>query len=598
VSRLPAVLRLAIVGALVVAGVSLGRSIYQRMRLRRLTPSLSEHSKNSAESLEPANTLPQSDDAHAEPPRAVTAPEGTRTQTEPPGDSVTATNGEHGHAAAARPKRRWRDRRTVRNVRREAVRGHATWADRDEQDNETSRLPMDDAVHLGGLVLVEAFTPSTVSALYQALMDLPARQPSQKDEWIATLTRSRSATSGSGWGSLVTARPPGEFVVDGFHDSTLPKGVDAVWLQLHYPTPSLTMVAATFTFDEDAGDLSPLLRTNYRTEFSDVHLRIPGRLGRMRAKIPWARPSNYSVWKNIRGVTEQKALACELFVREREEACWRWLTARFRGRFSIERFDNRPCTRLLLTKAQRPFEGRSNSLEPVGLGSGPVVWRSTEGSGWSFKINGWRQHERRFAAIAAARRADAASDLRQEADSATSWSLTQLFHSDQSPLVVRWTMTCLLSLYVDRLGELRDRAGVRRRMGRPVRQAREFDKYLMGDGLDASTVASDLRTFAENLQRFRWSVPEYSEDRDEYPEPIRSRAAPAELVPTLCTSLSSQAARLLGDMSTTTTNLSASAALRQAIANTRLQRAVLTATVIATLIALTGLWLTLGELSV
>ena len=135
-------------------------------------------------------------------------------------------------------------------------------------------------------------------------------------------------------------------------------------------------------------------------------------------------------------------------------------------------------------------------------------------------------------------------------------------------------------------------------MGRPVRQAREFDKYLMGDGLDASTVASDLRTFAENLQRFRWSVPEYSEDRDEYPEPIRSRAAPAELVPTLCTSLSSQAARLLGDMSTTTTNLSASAALRQAIANTRLQRAVLTATVIATLIALTGLWLTLGELSV
>lgn len=62
----------------------------------------------------------------------------------------------------------------------------------------------------------------------------------------------------------------------------------------------------------------------------------------------------------------------------------------------------------------------------------------------------------------------------------TIWDLTQQFAKRQSTLVARWATTCLLSLYADRLASLRDQAG-RRRVASPVREARDFDRYLTGE---------------------------------------------------------------------------------------------------------------------
>lgn len=516
---------------------------------------------------------------------AVPTPDTDATATIESGDGSTSREQESQRTAG---KLRWHERPSILTIRKRAHAKRTFWGKWDRRYNDESRLPTDDAVHLGGITLVEAFTPSTVHALYAALADLPVREPDRKQEWLSALRYSRGKPFSIGWQSLVMVRPLNEPLhIDGFNDGTLPEGVDAVWLQLHYPTASLAMVVATFSFKEDAGDLSELLRADYQTEVGDVHIHVPGRLGRLRSRLPWARPRTYSARTNINHVRGQKNIAYERVASKYQEACWRWFANRFPGRFAVEPVADRPCVRLIFTSKLVPFRNQPRSLEPLGLMNAPTVWRSTEFNGWSIVLNDRGLREKHRATIVvAARRSDAAvKPLYDE----SLWHLTQMFEEYHAPLVVRWAMTSLISLYADRLAELRDRAGRPRRFRRPVRQASDLDRYVLGDGLDASSVASDIRQLASNLDGFRWEVAEYSEDREEYPQEIRDKEQPLELVPTLAESLKREAERLLQDMTTTTANIGASAQLRQSIANTRLQRAVFVLTIVATVIALLSL---------
>lgn len=492
---------------------------------------------------------------------------------------------------AARPprrKQRWRDRPSIHALRESVRQEDAYPADFDQESNEASRLPPDEAVHLGGFVLVEAFTPSTGSNLYSALEGLPIDQPDRKREWVTLLRDSRSAHRGGGWSRLALVRPPGRFIAsDGFHDSTLPTGVDAVWLSLHLLLPSLAVVVATFTFEEDAADLSGILRRDFSSQPGKTHIHVPGRLGSLRARIPWARPRNFRVWTNYWDVDELKRQACEEISLRYERDCWDWLNSRFRGRFAAERYANRPRVRLMFTTNRVPLAGRERAFGPVALDSSLIIWRSKDMPGWAMSLGDGRVH--RFGVIAAARRSDAVRRRDAGENAETLWRLTQDFHSYQSSLVVRWALLCLISICADRLGELRDRAGTRRRIGRPVRQARDLDGYLLGDGLDASTVVSDVLALTENERSFDRHVVDYSEDRDEYPDYIREAREPLKLLTFLRDSIRERAQRLHHDTDATTANVNSSAQLRQAIANTRLQRFVLLLATIATIAAIVSL---------
>jgi hypothetical protein len=485
-------------------------------------------------------------------------------------------------------RRRWRERQSVHALRREALKDHAAWADWDRRDNGETRLPDGEEVRLAGVVLAEVFTPSTVSALRKGLEDFPGARDKDKEEWIALLTKSRSAAGAGGWASLGVVRRSGEtFGFLGPIDPDLPDGIEAVWPYLFFPTPSLTVIVATFTLADQAGDLSDLLRADYHAQATEVRVRVNGRFGRVRAHIPWARPRLHGASWSLRTAEDQKRLACESLITRREADCWTWLAGRFPGGFSAEKSSARPAVRLLLTKESVPFSDRGRWLAPAGLSFAPGIWRSTDPAGWFLKFGDWPR-DRRFTITAAARSQDAARDHGGGESGDTTWYLTQDFAVDQSPFVARWAMTCLLSLYTDRLAELRDRAGTRRRVSRPVRQGRDLDRYLVGDGLDASTVVSDLEGFTRHLSRFRLHVPEYSEYLDGYPGPLRSRQ-PAELVPSMREQLQAQAETLGRDTAATTVNIRASAELRQSMANTRLQRVILCLTVLAITVAIISL---------
>jgi hypothetical protein len=505
--------------------------------------------------------------------------------------AVAAGETEEGGAAtapeAAPGRKRWYQRPTIRARKEEAERGSSITRALDDRENDETRLPSGEEVHLGGLAMMEAFTPSTVSSLYDVLEHWPARRAVQRRDWIEQLERSRGGAHG-GWQSLGVVRPRGAFIIgEGVHDPDLPDGVDAVWLHLSYVTPALAMIVATFTLSESAGELSDLLRQDYQTEHDDVRIRVYGRLGKLRANIPWARPARHGVSYSIRHPEDLKRRACLALIRGHEDGCGRWFARKFPGRLSADPED-RPVIRLVFTREQVPYAQRLPWLRPIGLDFALPIWRSVRPAGWWLAENRWPYEDRRYALTLAARRSDAAREPTAERDQGSNWYLTQRFGDDYAPLVARYGISALMSLYARELGQLRDRAGVRRFPKRPVQQARELDNYLARDGLDASTVAADLEALTSDLPRFRWNVPEFLEVLEVLPEPRRIRQSD-EFVPSLCRRIRDQALRLASDTEKTIGNIRASAELRQAIANTRLQRVLLILSLAAIIIAVVSL---------
>jgi hypothetical protein len=488
------------------------------------------------------------------------------------------------------PKRkRWYQRPTIRKLKKEAEEEDREFTRKwDERENKETRLPASEAIHLGGLVFTEAFTPSTVSSLYDTLERWPVEQHAKKQEWLDGLAKSRGGHRG-GWQNLGVIRPPGTFIMgDGHHDTNLPPGIDAVWINVSYITPAVAVVVATFTITEEAGDLSGLLRNNYRTEHFDARVRVYGRWGSLRARIPWARPARHGLGYSISHAEDQKRKACEALIQGHEQACSKWFFDQFRGRFAAAEDNERPRIRLIFLKQGAPYADRHPWLRPVDLDFAHPLWRSTEPKGWWLSEERWSRQGNPHVAVLAAKRSDGADEPTQGEKGESNWYLTQQFGTDYASLAARHALTALLAIYSSRLALLRDKAGIKRRFRRPVREGRELDNYLIRDGLDAATVTSDLKSFTEDLTMFRWDVPEFTEHREHLGKGAQKRPL-LEYVPSLCSSIRERAAQLASDTATTTQNIKAAAELRQAIANTRLQRLTSALSVIAVIIAIISL---------
>jgi hypothetical protein len=495
------------------------------------------------------------------------------------------------------PKRlRWWQRPTVRTLRRQAVERDYT-APWDERENEESRLPESDAVHLVGLVLAEAFTPTTAANLYRVLATLSGRKWEDSPNRRERLERSRTA-GGGGWENLGVLRRPGDFVLmDGMGatDPELPPDVSAVWLSLHYEMPSVAVLVATFTIEDDAGDLSAVMRRDHQTYYYDPRIKVSGHFGHVRAKVPWSRPARYRISTKGSHPVDGKRRECEALMSQHEDACLSWFVSRFPGSFAEAERKHRPSMRLLVTQEAVPFQDRRTPLESVGLDWNPDLWHSPEPDfGWSLSLDRWvdRSSQHRFRATLGGRRCDAAREQNGETGE-SGWYLTQRVSSDQSALMSRYALHALLTLYADRLAVLRDTAGTKRRFRRPVREARALDDYLSRDGLDVATITADVRVRTEDAEYFAWDVPTYVADRTHRP-PLSAGEEPLTFAEGVRRRLREQADRLELDTEATTKNIRASAELRQAIANTRLQRVVLALSALALLVAVISLLVAVG----
>jgi hypothetical protein len=499
----------------------------------------------------------------------------------------------HWYIVVASRYHRWHERMSISELRRRMLHDTEQWRQFDERDNNDARLPLDEEIYLGGVVLVEAFTPSTASRLKKSLEALPESYR-RKSEFISALERGRSATGSGGWGSLGSVRRPGSFGFDNL-DSEIPDAVEAVWPEIFYLTPSLTLLVATFTIKDDDGDLSGLMRADYTTTFSDPIIHVPGRLGWMRKRIPWLRPKGIRATGPNQRSEYKRMLACQDFISKHEKTCRDWFSMRFPGGVFFDGGpDSIPTVRILVTKENIPFQSRMRQLAPVGLSSVLDVWISDSEPDWRLGFGGQPQSGR-YAITAAVCGKDAAQSNDEGAPGDFNWYLMQKFAQNQSSLIARWAVSCLLSFYTGLLARLRDRAGRRRKIGRPVRGAQDLDRFLIREGLDASTVVSDLEEFAAHPVVFHFDVPGYTEDRSAYPESFQHKHPPAQLSAALLEKIKTQGERLMRDTDAATSNITASAELRQAIANTKLQRRVLVLTVASILIALASLYVAIAS---
>jgi hypothetical protein len=329
-------------------------------------------------------------------------------------------------------------------------------------------------------------------------------------------------------------------------------------------------------------------------QMRDIRIRVYGRFRRLRARFPWSRPKTHGEGGTMSNAEDEKRRAFEQVANDRETECCRWFSSRFRGRFSLAEPSIRPVARLIFTNEAVPFKERGGWMSTIGIDWVPSFYRSTDVPDWAFKDNQWPYGRRQFILTFAARRRDAAREPTKGESGEGNWYLTQRFSTEQASLIARYAVHALLSLYSERLAKLRDGVRARRRPRRPVKDARELDDYLTTDGIDVATIASDVGNFTMDLRRFRWNVPEYAEDQEDLPDAMR-QADPMEFVPGLCSRLSEQAARLMRDTQNTAENIRGSAELKQAIANTRLQRTVMVVGFAALIVAIIGIFLAAGS---
>lgn len=293
----------------------------------------------------------------------------------------TDLGGDNPHGDATPMQTWWWQRPTVRQLQRDAERLLHPRDKSDARGNNETRLPENESVHLGGVTLTEAFTPSTVSNLYSTLNKWPRPFGRPDDYWVAALERSRSGTGG-GWMNLGSVQPTGQCVMGvGHNDSSLPQGVEAVWLSLSYLMPSVAVVCATFTFEDAVADMSGLLRTDFETKREAVRIVVYGRFGKLRARIPWSRPRKHSMSAHTWDALAGKNRAVQRLVLQREAACTRWFYTKFEGRFAAADPEARPTIRLMFTKNAVPFEGRLGWLKPAGLDWTPDVYRCVDTQG-------------------------------------------------------------------------------------------------------------------------------------------------------------------------------------------------------------------------
>ena len=492
----------------------------------------------------------------------------------------------------------WLRRPSIGSLRKSDTSFHRQWRDlSDPRDNAQYRIPDGEELSLAGIIVVEAFTPSTIQNLMDALpsmADAPA-------EIAQEIRASRSTSTRREWRTLPPILPQSSVAGPFGFRAALPHGIEAAWLSIDQPTPSLTVIVATFTVAETRGDLAPELRAIRATYADDPKLVVRGRLAHIRSRVPWARPKDMRVTRTILDVRAQHARAVQSHVEAVRTECQNWLTSRARGMFGGSGLGDHPYALILLTGQAEPFAKQPgpNWLGPAGLGA-PTYWASPQLPQWRLAIKDGRW-------TFAARRSVAYPLDQATSGPPSNWDVSQRVHEDLSRLLSLWAASQALLVGEKRLSRIRDSARPRRRTWGVVREARRVEEFLLTQAFDAISIARDLARLSDDEWAYRWEVPPFTviepfgADRPSTEASSGATAPEAALsdVPEenkglLGTQIRSfhriMSAQLLIDVEATRQTLVAYAQLAGVESNTRLQRVVVALAVLAILISVASAW--------
>lgn len=500
-------------------------------------------------------------------------------------DGATSTAGPdetsfHAHLKGHPLYRRWRGYRF--NTRDDERR---FWRNRDPKENEEGRLPDLETLTIPAVWVVEVYTPSTVTGLFDGIQRLKwERGVSRNDDLLDWMSRVREGRS-AGWTNLglVSSRDDRHFMAE--RTAVLPHGIRAVLPRLVSLTPSLTAMLACFVLDEEAARaLNEPLRRDYTTYI------------KKRRYSPWDLALYFAGRKHgifggtVHSPDIQRRDQSSAALAKAETRCSDWVSQHLPGTFTQEEHRGvHPTAVLVVTDNLEPLTSAVDDIrafDGIGLNRSFRAWKTHEFPGVRLRVrDSWDEDALRL--LFAGRRSDIAPHRPGYHDPESDWTLAQHANDFIPGLLSRWALSCLLDGFNHRLSELRDRTASD--LGHaPVRELRQPRRLARTELLDLQVATADIEALAGSDSWYRYDVIE-PVDADE-----RGRPRP-DLVPSMQEFQLHRSQRLQEDVQRLLTSLSLSAEMTQTISNIRVQRLLVLLTIASVLAALAAVAVTLAS---
>jgi hypothetical protein len=443
----------------------------------------------------------------------------------------------------------------------------------DPADNQNTRIPEGEEVHVPAIWLTELYTPTTLAGLLDGLPPFlaKAQDMGHDREDLVEWVRAARRRGGGAWQTLPYVFPPdsNRFWPDRIVD-TLPDGIAFARPGIYTLTSTVTAVTTMFLLDE-------------------AHSRVLGSIvNQDRSFRTRLLPHGGVAFSDVR---QQKQEAADAWRAQLRDDAARWLAARLPGSFHRLAPGQLPTVELLLTEQQRPWE------EPAGQqrGRGWTELLDLEGFDgyWQCADPSWlRLRERRFHGRRPGQRHILTlAGLRPEFLETLPPPPTGTGQLDQAvqhldfyvvALANRWALTSLLLELDEQLAATQDLAE-RSGGGRSPRALTQIQQQLLRTGMDSQIVAADIVRYAQDEAARRRDILDFHEV---LPSALARREIPrASLADTIRQGQINQGNRVTQAEVGLRELLNTSAQLTAAAENLRLQRRVLLLTVVSLIVA-------------
>jgi len=499
------------------------------------------------------------------------------------GEKQTTSTGFVGRALEKwGPWKRWT---YFREFLRDELEEPRFWQERDPEENAQGRLPEDEHIQVPAIWVVELYTPSTVAGLLAGITDLGWEYGRSRSDSLAKWMSDVREGRGAGWTSLGLVSPPKDPHFMRERTALLPEGVSAALPVLMSVTPSVTAFVVAFLMEDDTADL---LDEPLRASFSTATRRDP--LFR-----PWHvvryvfRNGSARFGHSVHSPDMIRRDRIQSSMRELESGCIDWVRGHLPGAFALAG-STLPTAALFVTEKVPPLSEEARDIrafDGLAIDRNYDAWESDEWPRARFVLPRlWDGEGSRL--VFACRRRDAFPDRTGYPDPSSNWSIAQRADDYVRGLLSRWSLTCLLDGYHERLSALRDRTA---RDGgyRPVHDLKQLRSLARTELYDIAACAQEIEEFVESDQAYRHGVLKMTYARE-------VRGERLDLLASLQSSQGMRAQQVQRESGLLQSTLSTSNDLSQTISNIRIQRLVVLLAVVSTAIALWALFLALWSL--